>query len=97
MNKEFLELKYWLTGYLHQDFDLEFDSVDDALIVYKTEESPEKIQNLKHDVSEILQSDRTEEELMDLLLTQLDSCYYYPSEWKSAKDWLRHVQEMLNQ
>lgn len=97
MSNELLELKYWLSGYLHQDFDVEYGSVDNALNVYKTEESPEKVENLKRDLAEIIKSNYGEETLKDLLLTQFDCDYYYPSEWTSAIEWLRHLQEILNQ
>jgi hypothetical protein len=96
MNNELLELKYWLTGYLHQDFDAEFRSVDNALNVYKTEESPEKVDKLKCDLAELILSNPDESVLRDLLLTTFDCCYYYPSEWNSGIDWLRHLQEILN-
>lgn len=96
MNNELSELKYWLTGYLHQDFKAEFGSVDGALIVYKTDEAPEKVEKLKHDLAEIMQSNHDEESLRDFLLTQIGCGYYYPSEWKSAKDWFAHLQEILN-
>ena len=50
------ELKYWVQDYLHQDFDVVHGSADNALIVYKTEESPEKIEKLKHNLAEIIPS-----------------------------------------
>lgn len=96
-SNELLELKYWLTGYLHQDFDAEFGSVDNALNVYKLNESAEKVKKLKHDLENVIESDVEENDLRDLLLTKLDCCYYYLSEWKSTKDWLRHLQCVLNQ
>lgn len=97
MSNELPELKYWVQGYLHQDFDVVHRSVDNALIAYKTEASSEDIKKLKHDLTEIIQSNHNEETLKDLLLTQFGCAYYYPSEWKSAKAWLRHLQEILNQ
>lgn len=96
MNNELSELKYWVQCYLHQDFDAEFGSADDALLVYKTEESPEKLEKLKRDLAEIIQLNHDEKTLRDLLLTQLGCGYYYPSEWKSAIDWFHHLQEILN-
>lgn len=97
MSNELSELKYWVQGYLHQDFDVVHGSVDNALIAYKTEASSEDIEKLKHDLAEITQSNRNEETLKDLLLTQFGCAYYYLSEWESAIDWLRHLQEILNQ
>lgn len=97
MNNELSELSYWLQGYLNQDFDAVHGSVDNALIAYKTEASSENIEELKHDLAVVIQSNQTEEELSDLLLTQLGSSYYYLSEWESAMDWLRHLQKILNQ
>ncbi len=96
MSNELLELKYWVQGYLHQDFDVVHGSVDKALIAYKTEASEEDIEKLKRDLAAIIQSNHDEEALKDLLLTQFDCYYYYPSEWTSAIDWLCHLQEILN-
>jgi hypothetical protein len=95
MNDELVELKYWVTGYLHQDFDVEFGSVDNALDVYKAMELPGKIEKFKYDLSEIMDSDIDENALRELLLKKFDCAYYYPSEWKSAKEWFRHLQNNL--
>ena len=95
INDGLAELKYWVTGYLHQDFDVEFGSVDDALDIYKATELPEKIEKLKYELAEVIDSNIDEDFLRELLLKKFDSAYYYPGEWNSARDWLRHLQVSL--
>jgi hypothetical protein len=95
MNNELPGLRYWLGCYLHQDFDAEFASPDDALTSYMIAESSDEIKKLKHDLEEIMQSGCDEQTLRDLLLTQIGCGYYYPSEWESAIDWFCHLQETL--
>lgn len=86
----------WLGSYLNQDFMYEFGSADNAILAYKKDSASEGIEKSKKELHEIIQANY-DEKMLEELLNQLGSCYYYQSEWKSAKDWLHHVQEVLNQ
>ena len=95
MNANFPELSFWFEAYLHQDFDLVSGSPDEALTLYKTQSCEQKVEKFKSELVKLIESNFDEETLDHLLLKDLACCYYYLSEWDSAMDWLRHIQQLV--
>lgn len=96
MSLKYPQLTYWLQAFLHQDFGLVHGSVDDALRNYMKNEVLESQIQMREELAVLLQSQQTEEVLSKWLFDEVQCCYYYPSEWKSAADWLTHVYELLS-
>ena len=59
------------------------------------EKQIKKIEKLNKEIDEILSSNDEEEILKYLLIKKLGSGYYYPSEWRSARDWLCHIKQLI--
>lgn len=95
MKNHFPLLHYWFGCYLNQDYDLEFGTPDAALIAFKSKEIAEDLRQLKHELAELIELNLDEPELRDLMFSQLDCGYFYPSEWPTAKDWLKHIYTLL--
>ena len=81
-----------MTCYLHQDFDLEYEgTVDGALAGFISEVEESLVESFKKDLNYLI--DNPIDDLDDLFYKQWFIGYYYPSEWPSALDWLRHLRD----
>lgn len=83
------------SAYLNQDFDLMFDTADDAIRTFAQQSAPYEVSLVMRDIQAILSMKLSEEDLRKLILQDLGSCYYYLTEWTSAGLWLMHVLELL--
>jgi len=97
MMLNFSELEHLLGAYFHQDWDLDHSTADDVIKFYKQDATDESISALKQQLLYLIDSDNNDDELQALLFEKMGCSYYYPSEWKSSKEWLQNIVAVLNQ
>lgn len=95
MKEIYPSLTYFLRCYLNQDFEVIFGSADEALLAYKNTESTEEQLKMKKEVRTLLDSSLSNIKLQEILLDEIDCSYYYPNEWKSSAEWLKHIFDSL--
>ena len=94
MKIQFKSLKHWMGAYLHQDFDIVHGTVDQALADFIQDginDGDSMNQGLKEELDYLINNPIDDWD--DLFYNQFGSNYYYPSEWPSALDWLRHLRD----
>ena len=95
MNQDYPELQQFLAGYFNQDWVDEHDSADDVINFFISEVSKESLNKVQQELTKLILTDLTEQELQNYLFTKIGCGYYYPNEWKDGKTWLRHVASTL--
>ncbi|MDK9357370.1 MULTISPECIES: contact-dependent growth inhibition system immunity protein [Lelliottia] len=88
-------LTYFLRCYFNQDFEVLFGNADETLTAYKTTETVEEQLQLKVEIDYLLDLSLSDNELQDLLLNEIDCGYYYPNEWPSSEEWLKHISKQI--
>jgi hypothetical protein len=91
---QFPNLFQVLGGYLHQDFDLEYDSPDEALRDAADSQGHDQIAGAIREIDHLLASDIGENDLMRLV-ERLTAGYSPQLEGWDARGWLRHARELL--
>ena len=90
-------LKTLIGCYFHQDWDLEALSSDEVLEKYKQDTNPVDVQGVVAEIDELLASQKSEDELQELLLRKLGAAYYFPADGYSASTWLQHIRAKLSE
>lgn len=89
-------LSYLLVSYFNQDFEVLFGNADDTLEVYKSTETKEERSQIKSEIDNLLALSLSDYELQDIILNQIDCNYYYPDEWATSEEWLKHIRNFMN-
>lgn len=89
------ELFRFLAGSFNQDWGDEYASANSVVEGFVAENSPEEIDKVRAQLHELLELDLPESEIRSLLFGKYVCSYYYPDEWDSAKDWIRHLLDTL--
>ncbi|WP_248589695.1 contact-dependent growth inhibition system immunity protein [Dickeya zeae] len=84
-------LSYFLRCYFNQDFEVLFGSADGALDAYISTENEDERLCLREEINNLLALSLDDSELEDIILNKIDCSYYYPNEWRTAKDWSEHI------
>ena len=96
MNKDYPQLQQFLAGYFNQDWVDDHENADDVIATFINESSEKTIAQVKNELTKLMSVAPSEEELYDILISDLSCCYYYPSEWKDGVSWLKHVYSSLS-
>ncbi|HGF6046333.1 MULTISPECIES: contact-dependent growth inhibition system immunity protein [Enterobacter] len=91
IREKYPSLTYLLRCYFNQDFEVLFGNADETLAAYKATETVEEQLQLKSEIDYLLALSLSNDELQDILLNQIDCNYYYPNEWPSSGEWLKHI------
>jgi CdiI immunity protein len=91
---QFPNLFQVLGGYLHQDFDLDSESPDDALRNAAEGQGREQISGAIREIDHLLASPMRDGQLMTLV-ERMTAGYSPALEGWAARDWLRHARELL--
>lgn len=78
------------SAYLHQDFDLEFGNVDEAISAFALHASDSKKKRALVELDMLLSSGLNEGQLREII-DGLGCCYFYAGEWRDGVSWLNHV------
>ncbi len=93
-SNEFPVLEQFFGAYFHQDWCDEFESVDEAVRVYRTTESPETFRAAKKELVELMKKDLDEATLANAIHRL--GCYYDPvSEGSTYRAWISSVEDSL--
>lgn len=95
MNKDYPELQQFLAGYFNQDWVDDHKNADDVIKLFISEAATDTILKVQLELSKLVSSQKTEQELQDYLLSDIGCYYYYPNEWQNGKAWLKHVAAAL--
>ncbi|TLU67071.1 hypothetical protein FFB58_14405 [Enterobacter sp. MF024] len=68
-----------------------FGNADKTLTAYQSTEIAEEQLQLKSEIERLLALSLSDNELQNILLNEIDCNYYYPNDWPSAEEWLRHI------
>lgn len=91
--ERFPETFQLLGAYLHQDFDRDYGTVDEALRVAIVEADKDRLRAVGHELRVILAMPDSEDEAVVRAL-----CYYYPpGDGRSWRGWLESVQTAVTQ
>lgn len=82
-------------GYLHQDWDLEATSLEDAIRNFVAREPPEHVQKARDELHTLLSCDDTEAGLRHLVVAEWGCSYDPTHDGLSMREWLRHVASIL--
>lgn len=99
--EKYPSLTYLLRCYFNQDFEVLFGNADETLTAYKTTETvEEQLQlqlqlQLKVEIDYLLALSLSDNELQGMLLDEIDCSYYYPNEWPSSEEWLKHISKQI--
>lgn len=96
INEKYPALSYLLRCYFNQDFELLFGNADETLAAYKATETVEEQLQMKAEIDCLLALSLSDDELQDILLNKIDCSYYYPNEWPSSEQWLKHIRKQMN-
>ncbi|MGJ0194795.1 contact-dependent growth inhibition system immunity protein [Pantoea sp. RRHST58] len=91
VNEKFPSLSYLLRCYFNQDFEVLFGNADETLAAYRATETVEERLQLKFEIDELITLSLSDDELQNILLNKIDCGYYYPNEWPSSEEWLKHI------
>ncbi|HED5643701.1 contact-dependent growth inhibition system immunity protein [Enterobacter cloacae] len=91
IREKYPSLTYLLRCYFNQDFEVLFGNADETFAAYKATETVEKQLQLKSEIDYLLALSLSDDELQDIVLNQMDCNYYYPNEWPSSEEWLKHI------
>ncbi|MBF7995942.1 contact-dependent growth inhibition system immunity protein [Rahnella laticis] len=81
--------------YFNQDYEVLFGNVNETLANYKANETIEEQLRTQSEIDYLLMLSLPDAELQDILLNKFDCCYYYPYEWPSSEEWLRHIRREI--
>lgn len=95
--QHFPALAYYFNAYLNQDFDIIFGDAEHALSAYQSTESDDEQHTLKHEIKSLLESSLDENQLRILLLDDMDCNYFYPADELTAREWLGHLLNRLDE
>lgn len=84
-----------LAAYLHQDWDLEFESVESAVRAFASKESKGVVAKAREEIDSVLQLRCKEQDLVKLLTEQLGSSYNPRLSGISPQVWLQSIQALL--
>lgn len=96
INEKYPSLSYLLRCYFNQDFEVLFGNADETLAAYKATETSEEQLQMKSEIDHLIALSLPDEELQDILLNKIDSSYYFPNEWSSSEEWLRHIYKYIS-
>ena len=93
---DFAELKLFLSGYFHEDWELDGCEPDEIIFLFmKSQPSSAEVDRLVSQIARFLDAGKCEASLECRLLEEL-GCYYLPSaDGVNAREWLEHVVELL--
>jgi len=95
MKNQFPHLTEFFSSYFHQDWPLEASSASDVVENYRNSESPESIESVLAELTQLLEMPIAKPDLETFILEEL-GCYYDPSsENQTVREWLHWVQESL--
>jgi len=97
MNQDYPEIQQFLAGYFNQDWVDEHDSADDVIHFFISEVSKESLNKVQQELTKLILTDLTEQELQNYLFTKIGCGYYYPNEWKDGKTWLKHIVDIFEE
>jgi|SRR6266446_2484602 len=93
--QQYPHLKHLLGGYLHQDWNLEFSTPEDAIAAFKNAESPETIQGACRELDDLIPLVSTMQD-PHTFLWQVLWCYYSPKvAGLTVPVWLERVRQQL--
>jgi hypothetical protein len=92
---EFPNLWDLFAGYLHQDWRIEYATVDDAIRSFVAEASPKTLEEARAELRTLLNRRFDDERLAKLLTKGLGSAYDPRVDGTSPSEWLVRVQGML--
>ena len=95
MNQDYPELQQLLAGYFNQDWVEEHKNADDVIYFFISEVSTATLTKVQLELTKLILTVQTEQELQNLLFTKIGCEYYYPNEWSDGKKWLRHLSSIL--
>lgn len=96
IKEKYPSLSYLLRCYFNQDFEVLFGNADETLAAYKVTETAEERLQMKSEIDSLLALSLSDEELQDILLNKIDCSYYYPNEWASSEEWLKHIYKQMS-
>jgi len=96
INEKLPSLSYLLRCYFNQDFEVLFGNANETLAAYKTTETEGERLQMKTEIDYLLSLSLSDDELQDILLNKIDCSYYYPNEWSSSEEWLKHIRNQMN-
>ncbi|RWR02707.1 hypothetical protein ED28_06905 [[Pantoea] beijingensis] len=73
-----------------------FGNANETLAAYKATEAAEERLQMKAEIESLLSLSLSDDELQDILLNKIDCSYYYPNEWSSSEEWLKHICNQMN-
>lgn len=90
------QLRYLAEAYFHQDYDVEYSGPDAAVEAFRTDETPEFVDELVIEIDGILASSISETELKDLWNERYGASYE-PTyrDGITYREWFAHVREIL--
>jgi len=91
------KLRQFAGGYFHEDYDAEFSTVDEAIDRFREESSSDSIDVVVRELSSLLDSPLTEEDLDDLWINQLHANYDPREDGMTYREWFAHVRDLLTQ
>jgi hypothetical protein len=92
---QFPNLLQVLGGYLHQDFDLDYESPDAALRAATENQGHDPITGALREIDRLLASEIGDDELMQLI-ERLTAGFSPSLAGWTAREWLRHTRELLS-
>ena len=95
IKEKYPSLSYLLRCYFNQDFEVLFGNADETLAAYKATETAEERLQMKAEIDRLLALSLSDDELQDILLNKIDCSYYYPNEWSSSEEWLKHISNIM--
>lgn len=90
---DFQMLPAFVAGYLHQDWDTEYDDAADAVGDFASKEPPSTVDATVSELDALLSMELSDEELTRWLVE--NGCYYRPI--ASTREWLWEVRDQLIQ
>ncbi|HVM17614.1 MAG TPA: contact-dependent growth inhibition system immunity protein [Gaiellaceae bacterium] len=81
-------------GYLHQDFDLEFASPDEALLAAAAGQGSEQVGDAVREIDSLLESDLDDSQL-HAIVERLTAGYAPELDAWEARAWLAHARRLL--
>jgi len=95
MNRVYPNLEQFLSGYFHQDWDIEGGNDSEVVSAYKSNESVENIQSVVMDLGKAIRICEQRDMNADQILQQLGCEYFYKNDGLSGLDWMRRVKALL--
>lgn len=93
---DFSELRSFLSGYFHQDWELDASEPDEVVLQFiKRKPGSSKSDQIIEQIERYLDAE-IDDEAVERDLFEEFGCYYLPSaDGSNARDWLRHVADLL--